>query len=542
MPITSNRLISLQPEFASRCPYRKITRNARKPGIASPKFGAYGRSRDGTRMNLETGQRRGFCPSLWTPMESGDGLLVRVRARRGARGILASEVRELARLAHAYGNGLLEVTRRARLQIRGVRAEGLNALQQSIVALGLGAESATLERSESALIVNPWSGLARTCAVLDDVADSITWALAQSAVCDGTSDKLGIVLDSANALAEVAADIHVNVEPDRAGLACVHVAARAQEWSYLGTYRVEDVARVVVELIAALPPGSRMRAMVDDRSVESLRVRAQLAVHRADDLGIDILHTPASRTDSAIDDLGIDTLHTPASRTDSAIDDLGVAAFRGRADLHDSASAARDGRMLSRVGVSSGGASGPVWVELGLPFGSADRTTWEQLALVATRHGSGEIRFTPFRTVLVPGIEREQLAATLQLAEAAGWIADPADPLLRVAACPGAPACSAAAGDTRGLARDLAPLVAAGESLHVSGCAKGCAQSGAANVTLVRQPDGCSLGFDLTTAQTAETARLTLAEARELTAIRSRIARTSLLARDSSTLQARELR
>ncbi|MEM1316183.1 MAG: cobalamin biosynthesis protein CobG, partial [Pseudomonadota bacterium] len=64
-------------------------------------------------------------------------------------------------------------------------------------------------------------------------------------------------------------------------------------------------------------------------------------------------------------------------------------------------------------------------------------------------------------------------------------------PLLAADACPGAPFCESASVETRGLARRLAPLL--GGSLHVSGCAKGCARATAADVTLVGR-DGA---FDL---------------------------------------------
>jgi precorrin-3B synthase len=407
--------------------------------------------------------------------------------------------------------------------------------------------------------------------VLDGAAEALGSALAQSGVCEGASDKLGVVLDSGYALADIAADIHVNIEPQSMERASIHVASRTTEWSYLGDYRTEDIARITVALIAALPPRARMRDLVAECGIESLRERARLAASQADDLTIQP-HERAGIPGGAIVGPGSDAPHARAGLLDAAIGGGEADARRGSTGL--TASHARihrdqtgnpssqpafvqrhaDGevdrpmrvgrqeRGFSRIGVSAGGASGPVWIELGLPFGSGDRATWEQLAHVASRYGSGEVRVTPFRTVLVPGIERERLAAALQLAEAAGWITAPDNPLLRVAACPGAPACSAANGNTRELASELAPLLAAGQSLHVSGCAKGCAQSGAASLTLVCRPGGCSLGFDLTAAQTADTARLTLAEARELTAIRSRIAGTNLLARDSSTLQARELR
>ena len=77
---------------------------------------------------------------------------------------------------------------------------------------------------------------------------------------------------------------------------------------------------------------------------------------------------------------------------------------------------------------------------------------------------------TPWRTILLPGIA---------LADVPGFITDPADPRLRVAACTGAAGCERGTTDTHADATQLAPLAAAlpghGISLHVSGCAKGCA-------------------------------------------------------------------
>jgi precorrin-3B synthase len=74
-----------------------------------------------------------------------------------------------------------------------------------------------------------------------------------------------------------------------------------------------------------------------------------------------------------------------------------------------------------------------------------------------------------------------------------GLITRADDSLLRVVACSGAPRCREAHADTRALAAALAPHLAADASLHVSGCAKGCAQSGPAPITLV----ATAQGFDL---------------------------------------------
>jgi precorrin-3B synthase len=65
------------------------------------------------------------------------------------------------------------------------------------------------------------------------------------------------------------------------------------------------------------------------------------------------------------------------------------------------------------------------------------------------------------------------------------FILDANDPRRHIVACVGAPACRRATTDVRGDAARLASLLGEGEILHISGCAKGCARSRPAPVTLV---------------------------------------------------------
>lgn len=111
----------------------------------------------------------------------------------------------------------------------------------------------------------------------------------------------------------------------------------------------------------------------------------------------------------------------------------------------------------------------PYGLCLGLPFGQLNADTLRHLAVAP-------LRLTPWRAIVVEGV------ATLP--PHPGLITDPADPLLRVAACTGAPDCASASVHTRELARRLAPMVPPDALLHVSGCAKGCAHPRRADVTL----------------------------------------------------------
>ncbi|MGK7654248.1 hypothetical protein ACSQ76_18130 [Roseovarius sp. B08] len=62
------------------------------------------------------------------------------------------------------------------------------------------------------------------------------------------------------------------------------------------------------------------------------------------------------------------------------------------------------------------------------------------------------------------------------------FVTQPGNPLMSAHACPGAPFCPQATVSTMDIARDLAPRVSG--TLHVSGCAKGCALPRAADTTL----------------------------------------------------------
>lgn len=110
---------------------------------------------------------------------------------------------------------------------------------------------------------------------------------------------------------------------------------------------------------------------------------------------------------------------------------------------------------------------------LGLAFGQADSRS---LARLIRESGAKALRVTPWRLIVLED------ARTLPADPPQGFIAMPDEPALRADACAGAPFCPQATVETRALARRLAPHVVG--SLHVSGCAKGCARPGVADWVL----------------------------------------------------------
>lgn len=117
---------------------------------------------------------------------------------------------------------------------------------------------------------------------------------------------------------------------------------------------------------------------------------------------------------------------------------------------------------------------------IGAPFGQLDSQT---LRVFLEESSVPAIRILPGRLFLALGPSHPIPQ---------GFCA-PDDPILNVHACTGAPGCPQAEGQTRALAKALAAGLPKGQTLHVSGCTKGCAHPRAADHTLIATKGG----FDL---------------------------------------------
>jgi precorrin-3B synthase len=137
---------------------------------------------------------------------------------------------------------------------------------------------------------------------------------------------------------------------------------------------------------------------------------------------------------------------------------------------------------------------------IGLPYGSMPAQNLIDLASQASTLSATEIRLAPGRALLFLG---QPAAANQPLQTSAatlGFVTSPSDPRTRIAACPGTPACASGRIATRAIAETIAKqsadLFDASLTLHISGCAKGCAHPGAAAITLVGDENGAGLVVD----------------------------------------------
>jgi precorrin-3B synthase len=326
----------------------------------------------------------GWCPDAWRPMAAGDGLIVRVRPPLAR--LTGAQIEVLADAAAIHGNGQIDLTNRANLQLRGVREDALPALLAALVSAGLVDPDPITETRRNLLVAPDWHEGSDTARIAREL-------VARLDILPDLPGKVGFVIDAGGSpiLSDEGGDFRIE-RGQHGGLilrAEGHATGAAAERG------------AEVDALLALT-----RWFVESGGQDAGRMARHHAV------------LPPFATGVIPPALPVRPL-VPGPRM------------------------------------------------LGAPFG---RITAAQLSRLAH---TGAIRITPWRMLLVEG----QGALTDD-----SWISDPADPLLRADACPGAPDCPQATVETRTLARRLAPHVTG--RLHLSGCAKGCARAAPADVML----------------------------------------------------------
>jgi precorrin-3B synthase len=152
---------------------------------------------------------KGWCPGALRPMLSGDGLVVRIRPHGGR--LDARQAAGVAALAERYGSGLIDVTSRANLQIRGVGEQGHLPLLDGLAQLGLLDEDPETESRRNILVTPFWNMGDDSCSL----ATELELALADSALDLPT--KFGFAVDDGRERFLAGASADVRIERDRAG-------------------------------------------------------------------------------------------------------------------------------------------------------------------------------------------------------------------------------------------------------------------------------------------------------------------------------------
>jgi precorrin-3B synthase len=157
---------------------------------------------------------QGWCPGALRPMLSGDGWVIRVRPPGGR--LAPQPAREIARLARAHGNGVIDLSSRANIHLRGITEQSYAPLIEGLDALGLIDENPEAEERRNIVLSPFWSR--------DDGSVELATALAKSRTAPDAPRlpaKFGFAIDCGPrpVLTNVSADIRLERDAD-GGLIC----------------------------------------------------------------------------------------------------------------------------------------------------------------------------------------------------------------------------------------------------------------------------------------------------------------------------------
>lgn len=388
--------------------------------------------------------RKGWCPGALKPMETGDGLLARVRAARGRLSL--GQAAALADAAIACGNGVIGLTARANLHLRGLSERTLPDLHARLEDAGLIDADPEIERLRN-IVASPIDDIDPEA--LLDLGPSVATLekrLKEDEALRRLPAKFGFVFDALGRLplGDVETDIRFEASRDRAF--AVYLAGDDALATQCAPDAAGDVAARLGHAFLALAGAGeaaprRMGALVERTGAPAVFAEG-----------------------------GCETKPRMRSRRRASLRDiLGARAF-----------------------------GGAVVVGAAAPFGEIEAARFKALIERAPALNASSLRLTPWRAFLIPGLDRSGADSLVDSMTKLGFIVDPDDPRLRIAACPGAPACMHGHRSVRDDATRWATKLpkADGVILHVSGCAKGCAKPTATAATFVATAAGYDLILD----------------------------------------------
>ncbi|KAA5832474.1 precorrin-3B synthase [Saccharopolyspora hirsuta] len=373
---------------------------------------------------------RDGCPGALRVHQAADGGLARIRVPGGA--LTPAQVRALAEVA-ALGDGGWELTSRANLQVRGLPPGAEQELAARLREAGL-LPSATHERVRN--IIGSPSADGRELVDVRAVAAELDAALCGTpALAELPGRFLFAIDDGSGDVSSLGAD----------------VGLRALD------------ADTVALLLAGADSG--------------VRTTPQRAV------GIAIAAAEAFLAEKTAQDSPAWRLAELDGGAQRIAERLGAEAVPAE-PVAPPTTHAQVGRAHRPDGTISAVA--------GAPLG---RLTPDQVDIITAASGTaGELRLTPWRTVVLPGMRPGEADRWLSELGARGLLVDPASDGLGVTTCAGRPGCAKSRADVREDARRAVPAGAL--PVHWSGCERRCGRPPGRVVEVLATGDGYEVGLD----------------------------------------------
>lgn len=392
--------------------------------------------------------RPSACPGLLRIVQALDGGICRIKLPGGV--LTGSQARAIAEAARSCASGVLELTNRSNLQIRGVRADAERELIHALQEADLGPSVAGADDVRN-LMLSPAAGLDRQQHMdTRPLAGELLARLQDNRALHALSAKFAIQLDGGEGMCmlEHAHDLWLRALPGNPQKLAFGLAGCPTDRPS-GLVATRDAVQLVeavllVFLQLAEPEQSRMRQLLESIPTEELLRKVQACLPFA------VAPVPVNwkrQTQAQDAPFGIIAQRQP-----------GLAMVAARA-----------------------------------PLGRVDVQQLLAVAEVAQPHGDGSLRLTPWQGLLIPNVQTDEADTVLAVLKQAGLLTDSAAPLANLIACTGSTGCARGLADTKHDALKLSTSLqqhTAHPQVHLSGCSRSCAAAHVAPFTLLAIGDG----------------------------------------------------
>jgi len=209
-------------------------------------------------VSIATSNIRGACPTLATPLQTGDGLLARIVSNEP---IAVEKLRVLCDAAEAHGNGIIEITQRGSLQVRGLTAASAPNFSAIVKSFGIGTDNTPPLLTSPLLSLDAGESFDSTPLV----AQLRTALRADRPDFQGLGPKVSVLVDGGGNLHLDSLSADIRVEATSNFLYELSLAGDAQSASFVGYVSMNRVVACVedlLRLIASWGPTARARDVV----------------------------------------------------------------------------------------------------------------------------------------------------------------------------------------------------------------------------------------------------------------------------------------
>lgn len=429
------------------------------------------------------------CPGTYTPAKMKDGWLARLRLPTGT--LTVTELLAIARLARDKGNGLVDLTNRANLQIRGLGADKWQEVSEYLVENGLAVPDPDHDRTRN-ITIDPLSGLAEEILDARPLARALDQALALWPNRGELSPKFSFIIDGGGPSNIIALrhEIGWRAERNRENEVVCRLSVKGHETGYCTS--PGSLANATINIIEAL-------VMAGITSGPTL----------ADQIGKDQLEkilSEAAKKNQLI--------NNPAMKQANPFDQT----KKKNGEPHSQSALVR---LAPSRGTREQLEVGKVAVTLSLRTSQLHHLQLEALAELINNYGNGTLRLTPWQALILPHALTEKLDEIWEKAEAIGLLTQVTEQNLTILACTGCTGCQKAGFETRMKALELRERLSARAfhepvTVHFSACEKGCASRDAADILLMQRCGEAGMQLYLNAAPSTSKAGIKVSSARLL--------------------------